>query len=59
MGRDVKIRDSYQGDAAYLTRLSRAVEKDPRRTADWKREVIEHLNSLTMMFLQDSQSHKL
>lgn len=54
MGRDVKIRESYQSDAAYLTRLARAVQKDPKRGVPWKKSVIELLNQLAVLFLQDT-----
>lgn len=53
MGRDVKIRDSYQQDAIYLVRLSKAVEADPKRSAEWKRQVIGHLTAASTMMLND------
>ena len=51
MSRDVQIRDSYQNDAAFLTRLSRAIEKDPKKGLEWKREIIAHLNKVIIMML--------
>ncbi len=51
MGRTVKIRVSYQDDAAHLTRLVRAVELDTVRPEKWKEEVIAHLNSTIVLFL--------
>ena len=52
MGRDVKVRASYQMDAAYLTRLSRAVEIDERQTVTWRRSIIARLNELIVEFLK-------
>lgn len=53
MGRDVKVRDSYQQDAIYLVRLSKAVEADYKRSPEWKRQVIGHLTAVSTMMLND------
>ena len=55
MSRKPKIRISYQSDAAFLVRLAQAVEEDKKRDKKWKKEVLTHLNALTMIFIEDEQ----
>jgi len=54
MGRLPKIRVNYQADAVFLTNLSRAIENDERRSPEWKKEALSHLQSLVSLFLQDA-----
>lgn len=54
MGRDVKIRVNYQTDAGFLTRLARAIEQDPRRSAAWKAKAMTHISALVALFLEDA-----
>ncbi len=51
MPRDVKIRDSYQADVAYLSRLARAVEKDEKIGHGEKKRILMAINALMMMLL--------
>lgn len=51
MPRDVKIRDSYQADVAYLSRLARAVEKDGKLSEPGKKRIVGQINSLMMLLL--------
>lgn len=51
MPRDVKIRDSYQADVAYLSRLARAVEKDSKMSDVMRRNITEKINALMMLLL--------
>lgn len=54
MGRLPKIRVNYQGDAIYLTNLSRAIEMDDKRSPEWKRQALEHLAKVISLFMQDT-----
>jgi len=60
MGRRVKIRTSYQYDAMFLTRLIAAVEGDKKRSPEWRKTVISHLQEVVALFLRESakQSHE-
>jgi len=51
MPRDVKIRDSYQADVAYLSRLARAVEKDGKLKKSDKNMINSKINGLMMLLL--------
>lgn len=53
MARRPKVRVTYKDDSAYLIRLQQAVEMDPMRSSKWKRQVSEHINALTLLFVQD------
>ncbi len=51
MPRDVKIRDSYQADVAYLSRLARALEKDGKIIDGEKKRLLNTINGLMMSLL--------
>lgn len=51
MGRDVPIRLSYSADGVFLSRLKRAIEKDPKLPPEWKAEAISHVNALQILFM--------
>lgn len=51
MPRDVKIRDSYQADVAYLSRLARAVEKDTKLAETKRKAINDKINGLMMLLL--------
>ncbi len=51
MPRDVKIRDSYQADVAYLSRLARAVEKDRKIVDAERKKLLNTINGLMMSLL--------
>lgn len=52
MPRSVKARVSYHADAAFLARLSIAVEKDEKLTKEKKKEIISHLTAANVLLLQ-------
>ncbi len=52
MPRKVKIRTSYAADAAYLSRLLEAVEKDDKRTPAWKKRAIVHIQGLIGVMIE-------
>jgi hypothetical protein len=52
MGRNVKIRVSYDHDLQFLLRLKRAVEDDNNRPVDWRSEVMTQLQGLIELFVQ-------
>jgi hypothetical protein len=52
MARPVEIRASYDNDMSYLTRLSRAVEKDDTQTIEWKRECTHYINTIIVKFAE-------
>lgn len=52
MGRNVKIRISFQADIAFLTRLSRAVELDKAISAPDRKELIGCISSLQLMLMK-------
>ena len=54
MGRKVEIRVSFSSDITYLSRLMRAIEKDAKRSIEWKRACIERLQGLIALFLDAS-----
>lgn len=56
MGREVKVRLSYQADVGFLTRLSRAVELDKKMPKARKRKVMEALNTIQSEFLAESRN---
>lgn len=52
MPRDVKVRDgAYQGDVAYLTRLSRAVEKDRTIGQTARERLTRQINDLIVVLI--------
>ena len=56
MGRNVQTRVSYSADSGFLTRLARAIEIDPRRSAEWKHKCLTALNDLVTLFAQDERA---
>ena len=54
MGRKVNIRVNYRQDAVFLSRLSEAIQKDDKRSVEWRNQAIGYLNALGMMFLEDA-----
>jgi hypothetical protein len=52
MGRNVKIRTSYDHDAQFLLRLKRAIEEDNNRPLAWRQEVMSMLQELIEAFIQ-------
>ena len=52
MGRNVKIRASYDHDAQYLLRLKHAIENDHARPVEWRVEVMGQLQELIEAFIQ-------
>ena len=52
MGRNVKIRVSYDHDAQFLIRLKNAVEHDHLRPLEWRIEVMGQLQELIEAFIQ-------
>lgn len=53
MARQPKLRVSFSGDHAYLTRLASAIERDPQRTPEWKRQALVNIIALQTLFLED------
>ncbi len=51
MPRTVSMRRNYQGDIAHLTRLAIAIEKDTRKTVQWKRKTMDAVNQVIYMLL--------
>lgn len=51
MGRQVQIRSSYQNDARFLMRLTEALEKDKKRTFEWRRKITGLLREATTMLI--------
>ena len=58
MGRAVKARASYLNDAAFLVRLSQAVEKDSASSAEWKIESLSHLSALQILLLLQPEAKR-
>jgi hypothetical protein len=52
MGRNVKIRASYDHDAQFLLRLKTAIEGDHTRPLAWRQEVMSMLQELIEAFIQ-------
>ncbi len=52
MGRNPKIRVSYNDDAQFFIRLSKALEGDKTRPVRWRRKMIGKLNDLAGEFLK-------
>ena len=52
MGRNVKIRVSYDHDAQFLLRLKSAIENDHARPMEWRIEVMGMLQELIEAFIQ-------
>ncbi len=52
MGRNPKIRVSYNDDAQYFIRLADAMERDTARPIQWRRPIIGQLNDLAAKFLK-------
>jgi hypothetical protein len=48
MPRQPKIRVHYRADAAYLLRLIYAVERDVRRPAEWRQQLVEKLQAVAL-----------
>lgn len=55
MGREVKVRLSYQADVGFLTRLSRAVELDKKMPKGRKQKCMAAINALQSEFLAESR----
>lgn len=58
MGRNVKIRASYDHDAQYLLRLKQAVEDDHTRPVPWRSEVMTMLQGLIEAFIAAPNPNK-
>lgn len=50
MGRLPKVRASYRNDAMYMLRLAEAIDRDPKRTDEWKQESRRLLHQLVDRF---------
>lgn len=48
----IKVRASFNQDANYVERLKTAIEMDPKRDPDWKRQAIEAVNNLVILLRQ-------
>ncbi len=51
MGRNVKIRASYDHDARFLMRIKEAVEKDNSRPVDWRSELMTALQEAIQLMI--------
>jgi hypothetical protein len=58
MGRNPKIRASYDNDAQFLLRLKRAVEEDGSRPIAWRSEIMTMLQELIEAFIQAPNPEK-
>lgn len=55
MARTVSPRLSYEGEAAFLIRLGKAIEIDQRHSPEWKKAASSLLSDLTsLLLLRDS-----
>lgn len=52
MGRNPKLRVSYDSDAQYMLRLKHAIEFDSGRDVEWRKEAINLLQQLIEIFIQ-------
>ena len=52
MGRNPKLRVSYDADAQYMLRLKHAIECDSNRDMKWRIEAISLLQQLIEVFIQ-------
>lgn len=52
MARIPKIRAHYSADAQYMLRLVHAVERDTKRSADWRKKTVEMLQTLALHLMQ-------
>ena len=52
MGRNPKLRVSYDSDAQYMLRLKHAIECDSDRDIEWRKEAISKLQDLIEIFIQ-------
>ncbi len=58
MPRPIKVRDSYQGDVTYLSRLSQAVNKDDRMNEPWRKMVKRKINDLIVALMNSDGQGK-
>lgn len=52
MPRDVKIRTSYHADVAFLSRLARAIEMDPKLREGQKKRLSKSIYDLMSMLIK-------
>ena len=52
MSRPVQMRVSYENDAGFLLRLSKAIEKDPKQPDTWRRETLTTIQTLVQLLLE-------
>ncbi len=57
MPRPVKVRDSYQQDVTYLSRLLQSVEKDGRLKKPWQNMIKRKISDLIVV-LQNSDGKR-
>lgn len=57
-GRPFKQRRSYVNDAAFINRITLAVENDDSRPVKWRNELIAKLKEASIMMLQAPQPTK-
>lgn len=58
MGRNPKIRVSYDHDAQYLLRLKTAVEHDNLRPGPWRSSIMTMIQELIEAFIQAPNPEK-
>lgn len=54
MARPVKVRRNYARDAAELSRLAEAVERDPHAENEWKKDIMERLYTLAGLLTKET-----
>ena len=52
MSRPVQMRVSYENDAGFLLRLSKAIEKDQKQPDTWRREILTTIQTLVQLLLE-------
>lgn len=58
MARPVKVRASYNSDAAFLLRMEEAIGLDPNQDEDWKRTACEKSRDLAQHLLTAKKVRK-
>jgi len=50
----VRLIISYRQDASFLSRLAESIEQE-NKPKPWKKEVLQHLNALILLFLEQEK----